>query len=355
MGTPTNRSHTITGLEGGVKYEFQLQASNDSGHGPWSQAEADEPTTVAPAAPAITSITRGDRTLAVVWTAPADTGGGVITAYDVRYIETSADEMVDSNWTVRDNAWRSGDLRYVISNLTNATEYDVQVRAVNSAWDGEWSDTETGTPLPDDIPITLQWEENSFEVAEDAGSVVLRAIFTTTLDAPPEADFTFDVTLTTTDTSATLDDDYTAPPSPATFVASDFSQTDVNGQQRYRATRNFTVAIIDDTADEPEEAFSVRLAYLTPGLMHLQGGPSTAVVTIKDNEHVPVTLSWERSVRTQEAPHCAPTPSLLWTSGLKTGSPSTPPSIRLTAARPGPATIRGWTIPSLSAGTTSAG
>ena len=295
VGTPTNRSHTITGLEGGVKYEFQLQASNDSGHGPWSQAEADEPTTVAPAAPAITSITRGDRTLAVVWTAPADTGGGVITAYDVRYIETSADEMVDSNWTVRDNAWRSGDLRYVISNLTNATEYDVQVRAVNSAGDGEWSDTETGTPLPDDIPITLQWEENSFEVAEDAGSVVLRAVFTTTLDAPPEADFTFDVTLTTTDTSATLDDDYTAPPSPATFVASDFSQTDVNGQQRYRATRDFTVAIIDDTADEPEEAFSVRLAYLTPGLMHLQGGPSTAVVTIKDNEHVPVTLSWEQS------------------------------------------------------------
>ena len=295
VGTPTNRSHTITGLEGGVKYEFQLQASNDSGHGPWSQAEADEPTTVPPAAPAITSITRGDRTLAVVWTAPADTGGEVITAYDVRYIETSADEMVDSNWTVRDNAWRSGDLRYVISNLTNATEYDVQVRAVNSAGDGEWSDTETGTPLPDDIPITLQWEENSFEVAEDAGSVVLRAVFTTTLDAPPEADFTFDVTLTTTDTSATLDDDYTAPPSPATFVASDFSQTDVNGQQRYRATRDFTVAIIDDTADEPEEAFSVRLAYLTPGLTHLQGGPSTAVVTIKDNEHVPVTLSWEQS------------------------------------------------------------
>ena len=111
VGTPGNRSYTITGLEGGVKYEFQLRAHNDSGHGPWSQAEADEPTTVAPAAPAITSITRGDRTLAVVWTPPTDTGGGVITAYDVRYIETIEDETVESNWTVRDNAWRSGDLR----------------------------------------------------------------------------------------------------------------------------------------------------------------------------------------------------------------------------------------------------
>ena len=294
VGTPSNRSHTITGLTGGVKYEFQLRAHNDSGHGPWSQAEAEEPTTVAPSAPSILSITRGDRTLAVVWTAPADTGGGVITAYDVRYIETSEDETMESNWTVRDNAWRSGDLRYVISNLTNTTEYDIQVRAVNSAGDGAWSGTETGTPLPDDIPITLQWEETSFEVAEDAGSVVLRAVFTTTLDSPPEADFTFDVILTTTDSGTTQGDDYTTPASSATFVASDFSQTDVNGQQRYRATRDFSVVIIDDTADESDEAFRVRLAYATPGLSHLQGGPSTAVVTIKDNEHVPVTLSWEQ-------------------------------------------------------------
>ena len=294
VGTPSNRSYTIPGLQGGVKYEIQLRAHNDGGHGPWSQAGADEPTTVKPAAPTITSITRGDRTLAVVWSAPADTGGGVITAYDVRYIETSEDETDDANWTVRDNAWRSGDLRYVISSLTNTTGYDVQVRAVNSAGDGEWTDTETGTPLPDDIPITLQWEETSFTVAEDAGSVVLTAVFTTTLDSPPEADFTFDVTLTTTDTSTTQDDDYTAPPASATFVASDFSQTGVNGQQRYRATRDFTVAIIDDTVDESNESFRVRLAYSTPGLTHLQGGPATAVVTIQDNEHVPVTLSWEQ-------------------------------------------------------------
>ena len=295
VGTPSNRSYTITGLRGGVKYEIQLRAHNDAGQGPWSQSEAEEPTTVAPSAPSIASITRGDRTLAVVWTAPTNTGGGVITAYDVRYIETSEDETVESNWTVRDNAWRSGDLRYVISNLTNATEYDVQVRAVNSTGDGAWSDTETGTPLPDDIAITLQWEETSIEVAEDAGSVVLKAVFTTTLDAPPVADFTFDVTLTTTDSGTTQNDDYTAPPSSATFVSTDFNQTDVNGQQRYRATRDFTVVIIDDMDDESNETFNVTLAYLTPGLTHLQGGPSTAVVTIQDNEHVPVTLSWEQT------------------------------------------------------------
>ena len=200
-GTPSNLSYTITGLIGGVKYEFQLRAHNDSGHGPWSQAVGDEPATarsVGAGPMSITIAATGPSRRAVVWTAPTDTGGGAITAYDVRYIETSEDETVESNWTVRDNAWRSGDLRYTITGLTNATEYDVQVRAVNSAGDGEWSDTETGTPQQE-IPITLRWEETSIEVEEDAGSVVLTAVFTTTLDAPPVADFTFDVSLTTTD------------------------------------------------------------------------------------------------------------------------------------------------------------
>ena len=295
VGTPSNRSYTITGLSGGVKYEFQLRAHNDSGQGPWSQAEAEEPTTVKPAAPAITDVTRGDSTLAVVWTAPADTGGAPITAYDVRYIETSADETDDSNWTVRDNAWRSGDLQYVIRSLTNATQYDVQVRAVNRAGDGEWSSTDTGTPLPDDIPITLQWEGSTLDVQEDAGNVVLRAIFTTTLDAPPAADFTFDVTLTTTDLGTTQNDDYLPPTSTATFVAGDFSQTDVNGQQRYRATRDFSVFIIDDTADESDENLRVTIDYLVSGLAHLRGGPQSATITIRDNEHVPVTISWEQA------------------------------------------------------------
>ena len=54
------------------------------------------------------------------------------------------------------------------------------------------------------------------------------------------------------------------------------------------------MGIIDDTVDESDETLNVTLAYLTPGLPHLRGGPSTAVVTIQDNEHVPVTLSWEQ-------------------------------------------------------------
>ena len=61
-----------------------------------------------PAAPTIDSVSSGDTTLTVAWTAPAGATG--ITAYDVRHIETGADATDDANWTVVDNAWTSGTL-----------------------------------------------------------------------------------------------------------------------------------------------------------------------------------------------------------------------------------------------------
>ena len=110
-------------------------------------------------------MTSGDTTLTVAWTAPAGETG--ITAYDVRHIKTSEDETDDANWTEVDDAWTSGALQYTITGLANGTEYDVQVRAVNSNGDGTWSDTKTGTPaLPvptidsvraDDRAVLVSW------------------------------------------------------------------------------------------------------------------------------------------------------------------------------------------------------
>ena len=118
-----------------------------------------------PAAPTIDSVSPGDTTLTVAWTAPAGETG--ITAYDVRHIKTSGDETDDANWTVEDNAWTSGALQFTITMLDNGTEYDVQVRAVNSNGDGTWSATEVGTPaLPapavdsvraDDRAVLVSW------------------------------------------------------------------------------------------------------------------------------------------------------------------------------------------------------
>ena len=67
----------------------------------------------------------------------------------MRYIETSADEVVDANWTVEEDAWKEGggSLADAVTGLTNGTEYDVQVRAVDVGdVDGAWSATTGATP-----------------------------------------------------------------------------------------------------------------------------------------------------------------------------------------------------------------
>ena len=101
-----------------------------------------------PGAPAIDKVTARAGWLLVQWEAPTNDGGSEITAYDLRHIETSEDETVDANWTEVENVWPTadGELEYGLRGLTNGTEYDVQVRAVNANGDGDWSATVTGTP-----------------------------------------------------------------------------------------------------------------------------------------------------------------------------------------------------------------
>ena len=105
-----------------------------------------------PEAPTIDEVTAGTGSTAdsllVKWSAPASEGASALTAYDVRYIETAADETDDSNWTVVEDVWTTGggDLQYTIAGFSMSTQYDLQVRAVNDAGDGPWSETVTGTP-----------------------------------------------------------------------------------------------------------------------------------------------------------------------------------------------------------------
>ena len=94
----------------------------------------------------------GDKQLTVTWAAPADDGapagatGVAITAYNLSYRATGT-----TDWTDEANVWTAtdgGSLAYTITGLTNGTEYDVGVQAVNDAGGGAWSATETGTPAP---------------------------------------------------------------------------------------------------------------------------------------------------------------------------------------------------------------
>ena len=295
VGTPgSDLSHTLSDLEGGVDYDIQLRAVNSEGLGPWSLSEKTQNPVAVPSAPAITSITPGDARLAVSWSLPTDTGGEDPTSYDVRRIETSATDKADDQWKVVNPAWTSGDLRYTITGLTNGTEYDVQVRAVNSGGDGTWSDTMTGTPEQAHTPVTLSVEQAAVSVSEDGGSATVTVFLTTTLDQEPRSDFSADVRVSVAENGATQSTDFGSPSaSTIMFVASDFAQTDINGQQRHQASKTFTVDIVDDAVDEDDEQFTLTLSYATSGLPHLRGGSPTVRVTITDNDHVPVTLGWQ--------------------------------------------------------------
>ncbi len=111
----------------------------------------------APGAPTGLAAAAFSRTQIVLsWNKPSSYGGSAITSYDLRHIETSADETVDSNWTVVQDAWTTvpGARRYTVTGLSEGTQYDFQVRAVNAAGDGHWSETESRTSTIPSVCLT---------------------------------------------------------------------------------------------------------------------------------------------------------------------------------------------------------
>ena len=102
-----------------------------------------------PDAPTVDSVAGGQDSITVAWTAPVQTAGSAVTAYDLRYIPVDADGTVDSGWTVVNDAWTAdagGNLEYTIIGLTQGTRYDIQVRAINAWGAGDWSVVVSGAP-----------------------------------------------------------------------------------------------------------------------------------------------------------------------------------------------------------------
>ena len=124
--------YTMETLTGGVQYDVRVRAVNEDGDGLWSAAETGTPTTGK--TPTIDSVTPGDGSIAMEWTAPTNPTLGTITSYDLRYIRGDATNKADTNWTTVSSIWTSGTLEYTLNPtatpLVNGVSYDVQVRAV---------------------------------------------------------------------------------------------------------------------------------------------------------------------------------------------------------------------------------
>ena len=245
--------------------------------------------------------------------------GDEITSFDLRYILTTADETIDSNWTVRTRAWTSGPLRYAQGGLTNASGYDVQVRAVNSEGEGAWSATAVGTPA-DQLNVRLQWASSATTVNENAGTVTLQAEIVTTENGTVPTGFSVDVDIGASGV-AVSPADYTLQTTTLAFAASDFTQVVGSNPARYSATRDVVVAIVNDTVKEGDETVTLSLVYDAPSLPHLQGNNASLTVTIADDDHGPVTISWEQSLVTvDEGAGTATLRAVVTTSGSQAPS-----------------------------------
>jgi fibronectin type 3 domain-containing protein len=92
-----------------------------------------------PTAPTIISVTAGNTTLALAWSAPASDGGLAVTSYDIyRGTTSSAETYLTSVGNV--TTWTD-------STLTNGTTYFYQVRAVNQKGASPLSAERSGTPV----------------------------------------------------------------------------------------------------------------------------------------------------------------------------------------------------------------
>ncbi len=95
-----------------------------------------------PFAPTANSVTPGEETLTVEWSAPTETRGTEIIAYDLRFKDEYGEETLD------EFAWNTGDgeLSVEKTGLLGRVEYEVQVRARNSSGPGQWSEAVKATP-----------------------------------------------------------------------------------------------------------------------------------------------------------------------------------------------------------------
>ena len=169
-GGASATSYTVTGLENGTAYTFEVRAVNNAGAGQPVSTSATLAES-APGAPTGLTATGGDEQITLSWNAPS-TGGSQILRYEYRSRRSGGSW---SDWVANSTT------SVTIGNLTNGDRYDFEVRAVNSVGDGPAAAT-SGTPgTPPSAPtgLTPRAEDEAIKVtwdmpADTGGSVVTR-------------------------------------------------------------------------------------------------------------------------------------------------------------------------------------
>ena len=160
----TATSATVTGLVNGTTYTYRVAAITSYGLGAWSTPSSPVMPMTVPTAPTALAGIRGDSSVALTWTAPANNGGAAITDVLVEYRLTTS-----ATWSTFAHAPTSASAINV-NGLTNGASYEFRVRAVNAAGNSPLSNvagplvpmTTASAPLNlvgtfGDSKVTLAW------------------------------------------------------------------------------------------------------------------------------------------------------------------------------------------------------
>ena len=166
---PSTTSHTVTGLDNGTSYSFEVRGVNvnlEMVNAEPITSAAVVPGTV-PAAPASVNAARGNGQVDVSWTAGSAPGAGATTGWQV--------QVDDGEWT--DVAGGASASSHSVTGLTNGTAYTFSVRAVNSFGAGEaTSDSATPATTPSAPDVAAMRGDGSTSVSwtagDDGGSAV---------------------------------------------------------------------------------------------------------------------------------------------------------------------------------------
>ncbi|MGR3914708.1 MAG: fibronectin type III domain-containing protein, partial [Gammaproteobacteria bacterium] len=154
------RAYPLRGLRKFTQYDVQVAAENRIGIGAWSPAQRGMLNS-APAAPQNVRISPADSALNLSWEAPANNGGSAISGYRVRWADASdAGTWVNPAGASGEEVSGGAAVRmYTVTGLTNGSEYEVQMAAVNAVGTGAFGASVRDAPtMPPGIPGALAAE-----------------------------------------------------------------------------------------------------------------------------------------------------------------------------------------------------
>ncbi len=209
--SPGATATKIIGLAPGTTYQVRMKALDaDAIQSPWSATAQGVTAVGTPRAPSAELFTRTDDSLALRWGAPNNDGLSDITGYKVRWADAAspANYLNTGGASGVDASGGADARRYVLENLTAGTTYQAQVRAVNSAGDGDWSEVQerilpvksgikmaicihpVGAP-PATFDACLQAARNGYTINQSASGAQQFEISAFAFTAPPPQVFSF--------------------------------------------------------------------------------------------------------------------------------------------------------------------